>query len=479
MEEEYFFYYLTHGSASQTRRWDSSSDESLESEEDISYADDTQTSPLPTEEIIHDTDRDIQGLLSDESDSSFAAISASSSTFPTSLDTSSSVRQFSTGRDQFFERVPLLPPRNGKTYCPMFKDTHSLQSSIHAIKEESYPPIKSGSLRSIHGAHLGRGDSFFKPLVKRSSSLFEPLSRRASTFVEPFNDHRGRPKSVAQGLFNLSLLGAVIGVIMPHNEDLPTPWYRICSSVIGYTYFIFWCVSFWPQVIMNYQRKSTEGLSIDYSVINFFGFICYTAYTFMLYWNKAIREMYIERYISDSLDARPPEITVESNDVAYAIHALVLSMVWLIQLEIYGGFQKCRDEGKRIISKPMTALIVFILVSCSAYAALIGYYHTFPDQHIFVFFAHWLNWLDYLYYVAYIKVFVTAAKYVPQCILNMQRKSCVGWNIWNILLDFAGGIFSLVQLLGDAIDLDDLSSIKGNSAKLALSAVSIIFDVSF
>jgi len=48
----------------------------------------------------------------------------------------------------------------------------------------------------------------------------------------------------------------------------------------------------------------------------------------------------------------------------------------------------------------------------------------------------------------------------------------------NILLDISGGVLSLMQLVGDAIDLNDLSSITGNMAKLGLSAVSIFFDVS-
>lgn len=37
-----------------------------------------------------------------------------------------------------------------------------------------------------------------------------------------------------------------------------------------------------------------------------------------------------------------------------------------------------------------------------------------------------------------------------QVVLNYQRQSTVGWNIWNVLLDFEGGLLSLVQLLLDA-----------------------------
>ena len=59
-----------------------------------------------------------------------------------------------------------------------------------------------------------------------------------------------------------------------------------------------------------------------------------------------------------------------------------------------------------------------------------------------------------------------------------RRRSCAGWNVWNVVLDFAGAVLSLAQLVGDAVDLNDYSSITGNVAKLGLSIISIGFDVS-
>jgi len=47
-----------------------------------------------------------------------------------------------------------------------------------------------------------------------------------------------------------------------------------------------------------------------------------------------------------------------------------------------------------------------------------------------------------------------------------------------VILDFAGAILSLIQLVGDAIDIGDYSSITGNIAKLGLSLISLGFDVS-
>lgn len=58
-----------------------------------------------------------------------------------------------------------------------------------------------------------------------------------------------------------------------------------------------------------------------------------------------------------------------------------------------------------------------------------------------------LHWLDWLNTCSYIKLAITLIKYVPQAILNYRRKSTVGWSIGNILLDFTGGILSMLQMI--------------------------------
>ncbi len=56
------------------------------------------------------------------------------------------------------------------------------------------------------------------------------------------------------------------------------------------------------------------------------------------------------------------------------------------------------------------------------------------------------SWLDFLYACSYAKLAVTLVKYVPQARMNYRRKSTMGWSIGNVLLDFAGGLLSLMQM---------------------------------
>ena len=66
--------------------------------------------------------------------------------------------------------------------------------------------------------------------------------------------------------------------------------------------------------------------------------------------------------------------------------------------------------------------------------------------------------------------------------LNFKRKSTVGWNIYNIMLDFTGGLFSLLQQLIDTLRTGSNQFFSGggfNIVKFILSVCSIVFDLIF
>ena len=74
---------------------------------------------------------------------------------------------------------------------------------------------------------------------------------------------------------------------------------------------------------------------------------------------------------------------------------------------------------------------------------------------------------------------MTVVKYVPQIMLNYQRKSTVGWSIIQILCDVSGGVLSIIQLVIDSSLQNDWSGLTGNPAKFGLGNITIIFDVIF
>lgn len=241
----------------------------------------------------------------------------------------------------------------------------------------------------------------------------------------PFMDTSGSATSILKGLSYLTLLGIVVGVLMPKNNDLPTPSYRYLSSIVGYTYFIFWCSSFYPQILSNYERKSTEGLSVDFSIINFLGYICYSSYTSLLYWNRDIQQLYQERHSTliengdgdGQATQNVAKITVQSNDVAFALHAVLFSAIWIYQLFLYGGLKW--HGGKFPLSRIFVVFVCLIVASISLYVYLILNFDTSKPSRSKWAMEH-LNWLDFLYFLSYIKVAITLSKYIPQVVLNAR-----------------------------------------------------------
>mmetsp|Transcript_26319 Transcript_26319/g.58492 ORF Transcript_26319/g.58492 Transcript_26319/m.58492 type:complete len:411 (+) Transcript_26319:163-1395(+) len=321
-----------------------------------------------------------------------------------------------------------------------------------AITTETGPETP---LLSDHDAHDAAADPCPTTSPPSPSSSRPLLHRVVSSFAIPLTDQTGSASNILLGLFNLAIVGSVLGIVVPKDPTLPTPWYRTVSSIIGYTYFCAWSISFYPQIILNYSRKSTTGLSNDFGVLNVAGFACYATYTLCMYWSPSIQRQYRERYGDDA------EITVQSNDVAFALHALLLCVVQVTQIWWYGGFDA------QPLSLPVKLGVASLFVVCVVYASLVV-------EHV-----HGLEWLDYLYMLSFVKVVISLVKYMPQVVLNYNRKSTAGWNIWNIILDFTGGTLSVAQQIADSADLHDFSGITGNPAKFALGFVSMFFDVIF
>lgn len=74
---------------------------------------------------------------------------------------------------------------------------------------------------------------------------------------------------------------------------------------------------------------------------------------------------------------------------------------------------------------------------------------------------------------------MTVFKYIPQVIANFRRRSTIGWSIAQQLLDFTGGLGSLLQLIIDSGLQQDWSGLTGNPLKLGLANISLLFDIVF
>eukprot|EP00062_Callorhinchus_milii_P015603 gi/632966018/ref/XP_007899186.1/ PREDICTED: cystinosin [Callorhinchus milii] len=225
----------------------------------------------------------------------------------------------------------------------------------------------------------------------------------------------------------------------------------IINQVIGWIYFLAWSISFYPQIFENWKRKSVVGLNFDYLALNLMGHTAYGVFNIGLFWIPYIKKQFLE----NNLNGVDP---VYANDVFFSLHAILLTAITACQCCIY-------EKGVQEVSKAAIGM----LVACVLFALVT----------LFVTIAGELTWLQYFYYFSYIKLGVTLIKYIPQAYMNYQRKSTVGWSIGNVLLDFTGGSFSLLQMVLQSYNNGEWKLIFGDPTKFGLGLFSMMFDVLF
>ncbi|GEM09943.1 mannose-1-phosphate guanylyltransferase [Rhodotorula toruloides] len=149
--------------------------------------------------------------------------------------------------------------------------------------------------------------------------------------------------------------------------------------------------------------------------MNPLGFLCYSIFNISLYASPTVRSDYRARH-----DGHAPQ--VQPNDIAFAVHACAVSSLTLVQSCVYK-----RDPSQHLstYNRMILLLLCLSLTVLTVFATV-----------------HHLSWLTLIVYLSSIKLYVSAAKMVPQAWLNYRRKSTVGWSIENILLDATGGLLS-------------------------------------
>ncbi|KAI6196726.1 hypothetical protein M3Y94_01143100 [Aphelenchoides besseyi] len=206
--------------------------------------------------------------------------------------------------------------------------------------------------------------------------------------------------------YNYNPLDVYVTVTVSHSVII-----KYLIDVVGWIYFAAWSISFWPQIILNFQRRSVVGLNFDFIALNILGFTCYSTYNVFLYFLPSVQR-----------------------------------------------------ANQRISYTCIGWTVVLLLFAAGSLVATLF---------------HALNWFGFITYLSYVKMAVSLSKYSPQAIMNFRRKSTVGWSIGNVLLDFTGGCFSILQMVLIGSNTNDWSGFAGNPVKFGLGLVSIIFDILF
>lgn len=178
----------------------------------------------------------------------------------------------------------------------------------------------------------------------------------------------------------------------------------IISNVVGWVYFLAWSVSFYPQIYVNFKRKSVIGLNFDFLALNIVGFALYGIFNIGLFWSSVMEAEYFERH---PMGLNPVLI----NDVVFALHAVVATLVTIVQCTLY-------ERGEQRVSTIARSLLgVFgVLVIIFAILAATDVFH----------------WLDFLYACSYIKLTITLIKYIPQVRKRRGERKYLFFFVWKM-----------------------------------------------
>ena len=147
--------------------------------------------------------------------------------------------------------------------------------------------------------------------------------------------------------------------------------------------------------------------------------------------------------------------SVEPNDVAFGVHAVVATCVCLYQFHAYKASGRTRlSPVHGYIVSVLWVLVVYNLLLVAS--GLLPFYDPLNQR---------LSAYSFIDYLGYGKAAISCIKYVPQAYLNWRRQSTVGWSIVNIMLDFTGGSLSFAQQFIDAYNRQDGSVIWGQHTR--------------
>ncbi|KAF2232903.1 lysosomal L-cystine transporter [Viridothelium virens] len=252
---------------------------------------------------------------------------------------------------------------------------------------------------------------------------------------------------------------------MMSDDDL-VRFARVVSFLLGWTYFFCWSISFYPQPLENWRRRSTAGVAVDWPLANLPAFAAYTISTSVFLYSPSIRSQYAFRH------PQAPRPTVELNDLAFAAHAFMVSVIYYSQF--WPSLWGFKSGSGRNATKPTLGVVWGSLFGAFIVALVIlikG--RDFGNDA-----AGWA-WIDEIYALSYVKLIITVVKYMPQIWLNYKDKSTVGWSIVQVMLDFIGAILSLLQLFIDSALEGDWSGVTGNPVKFMLGNLGVVFNIIF
>lgn len=221
-------------------------------------------------------------------------------------------QQFQQTRHQYESLSTLLFLRSG-TPCPEVGDNDDDDESYRnefqphrafSMEDDRNEARATGmfsSLSSLRFFECGGGSS--KRDVSNNCKCVGYVKKMVKRTYRSIRRNYDSPCVISLGLSGLLVCGTILGCIFPSSSSTsstspsPSSW-DVTSNILGYTYFLSWTLSFYPQILTNHfhPSRAKRGVSLDFVVWNMVGFACYAAFVTSFRYSDAVRREYGERF---------------------------------------------------------------------------------------------------------------------------------------------------------------------------------------
>jgi len=174
-------------------------------------------------------------------------------------------------------------------------------------------------------------------------------------------------------IFNTFTCIKAFDEVITNAANMAASFLQTVSELFGWVYTLCWSLSFYPQPILNFKRRSTTGTTIDFPVINVAGFLAYFISCTAFIYSPEIRREYAARH-----HGLTP--TVQMNDLAFAVHATVITLITVTQFKpsLWGFDKKGRTGRGARVSSGISGIILGSYLVVGIIALIVAIRHD-PD----------------------------------------------------------------------------------------------------
>lgn len=182
----------------------------------------------------------------------------------------------------------------------------------------------------------------------------------------------------------------------------------ILTNIFGYLQLALWTIGMSLAIYECILRKTSSGLSIDYLLLNAFGFVCMAYQDHYGFWND-YSSYHSEVHVSDLF------LSLVGN--LFSTFGLVI--VFLLP-----------SKSKNVVTIMSSVPMIIAVFLISAFGAFYGF-----DLQCVI--------------CGLIKAFLSVLSYIPQYILIYRNNTTYGWSMAGVWSDFIGSVIAWNQVILD------------------------------